>query len=199
MSPLNSSMPANAAVSSSCMTIWVLVPQEHVWWNLNTLDERHQRMNVMLVTGGSGGFDFLKCETITLASVYQTSYMISPVMTEGQRKKMNQGKQCWYSWHPLLLESLSLHSFATLGVSLHDLYLFNKPQQTTLPQIYSVFQHVYIFHIHTTRRQEGPKLDPVLHGAAPLLYFTFAPINFSAKCFPASLKNLGVAKPLSHW
>lgn len=42
------------------------MPQGHVCPNLNTLDERHDRMSVMLVTGGKGcfGFDFLKPETL---------------------------------------------------------------------------------------------------------------------------------------
>lgn len=102
----------------------------------------------------------------------------------GQRKKINQGEQSWYSWHPLLLQSLSLQSFAPLGLSWHYFYLFSKAQQTTLPQIYSVFQDVYIFHIHTTWNRGGPQLDSATR-AAPFLYFTFAPINFAANCLPA--------------
>lgn len=122
---------------------------------------------------------------------YDTGFSMSDQLSvitsdaEGQRKKINQGKKCWYSWCPLLLQSLSLQSFAALGLPQHDFYLFSKPQKTTLPQIYSVFQQVYIFHIHATWSQGGPQLDPVPHGAAPLLYFIFTPINFAANCLPA--------------
>lgn len=63
---------------------------------------------------------------------YNTGFNVSDQLSvitsdaEGSRKKINSGKQSWYSWHPLLLQSLSLQSFAALGLPQHDFYLFSR-------------------------------------------------------------------------
>lgn len=51
------------------------------------LDGRHKKMNLMSVTGGNGWFDFLNCETVTLASVCQTRYLSSPVMQKAKDRR----------------------------------------------------------------------------------------------------------------
>lgn len=118
-----------------------------VWQNECTAGEK-----------GWFGFDFLKCGTVTLASLCQISYPSSPgAKTTGRVKNIKQGKQRWYFLHPFL-QSPSLQSFATQGLPQHDLYLLVILHRWQCQNFVSSFSTRKIFIFTPHGGKEVPRL-----------------------------------------